>query len=51
MKYYSLFFKNSNEAISKTKSSNLNEAIDFFCSQKRLPKVKFNELFEVKLTE
>ena len=48
MKRYSLFSKNSNEAINSIKSISLEGAILFFASQKRLDLEKFNALFEVR---
>jgi hypothetical protein len=48
MKRYSLYHKNSDEAINSIKSSTLEGAIIFFASQKRLDLEKFNALFEVK---
>ena len=48
MKRYSLFSKNSNEAINSIKSISLEGAIIFFASQKRLDLEKFNAIFEVK---
>jgi hypothetical protein len=48
MKRYSLFSKNSNEAINSIKSSTLEGAILFFASQKQLNLEKFNTLFEVR---
>jgi hypothetical protein len=48
MKRYSLYHKNSNEAINSVKSASLEGAILFFASQKRLDLEKFNALFEVR---
>ena len=48
MKRYSLFSKNSNEAINSIKSAYLEGDILFFASQKRLDLEKFNALFEVR---
>jgi hypothetical protein len=48
MKRYSLYHKNSNEAINSIKSISLEEAILFFTSQKRLTLNLFNELFDVR---
>lgn len=48
MKRYSLFSKQSNEAINSIKSLNLEGAILFFASQKRLELDQFHKLFEVK---
>lgn len=50
MKRYSLFTKNSNEAINNIPSKNIEEAKLFFIAQKRLTKEKFDLLFEVRLT-
>jgi hypothetical protein len=49
MKRYGLFTKNSNEAINNIPSRSLEEAKQFFISQKRLNEEKFNQLFEVRL--
>ena len=48
MKRYSLYHKNSDEAINSIKSISLEGAILFFASQKRLDLEKFNALFEVR---
>ena len=48
MKRYSLYSKNSNEAINSIKSSSLEGAILFFAAQKRLMVNLFNELFDVR---
>jgi hypothetical protein len=48
MKRYSLFSKQSNEAINSIKSSNLEGAILFFAAQKRLELDQFHKLFEVR---
>lgn len=48
MKRYSLYIKNSNEAINSVKSASLEGAILFFASQKRLDLEKFNNLFDVR---
>jgi hypothetical protein len=48
MKRYSLYHKNSNEAINSVKSASLEGAILFFASQKRLNLEKFNTLFDVR---
>jgi hypothetical protein len=48
MKRYSLYHKNSNEAINSIKSASLEGAILFFTSQKRLNLEKFNTLFDVR---
>jgi hypothetical protein len=48
MKRYSLYHKNSDEAINSIKSISLEGAILFFASQKRLMINLFNELFDVR---
>jgi hypothetical protein len=48
MKRYSLYTKNSDEAINSVKSASLEGAVLFFASQKRLDLEKFNNLFEVR---
>ena len=48
MKRYSLYHKNSNEAINSIKFKSLEEAILFYAVQKRLDLEKFNALFEVR---
>lgn len=48
MKRYGLFSKNSNEAINSIKSANLEGAILFFASQKRLEIDQFHKLFDVR---
>jgi hypothetical protein len=48
MKRYSLYNKNSTEAINSIKSISLEGAILFFASQKRLMINAFNELFDVR---
>lgn len=48
MKRYSLYHKNSDEAINSIKSASLEGAILFFASQKRLMLNLFNELFDVR---
>jgi hypothetical protein len=48
MKLYSLYHKNSDEAINSIKSASLEGAILFFAAQKRLNLEKFNTLFNVK---
>lgn len=48
MKRYSLFSKNSNEAINSIKSISLEGARIFFAYQKQLDLEKFNTLFEVR---
>jgi hypothetical protein len=48
MKRYSLYSKNSTEAINSIKSPSLEGAILFFASQKRLMVNLFNELFDVR---
>jgi hypothetical protein len=48
MKRYSLFAKNSNEAINSIKSASLEGAVLFFASQKQLDLKKFNTLFDVR---
>jgi hypothetical protein len=48
MKRYSLYSKNSTEAINSIKSLSLEGAILFFASQKRLMVNLFNELFDVR---
>lgn len=49
MKRYGLFIKNSNEVINNIPSRNLEEAKQFFISQKQLSEEKFDQLFEVRL--
>jgi hypothetical protein len=48
MKRYSLYHKNSDEAINSIKSASLEGAILFFASQKRLMLNLFNGLFDVR---
>jgi hypothetical protein len=48
MKRYSLYNKNSTEAINTIKSANLEGAILFFAAQKRLELDQFHKLFEVR---
>lgn len=49
MKEYYFYFKSDNkmEAISKTKASSLEDAIELFCETKKMKKDQFNELFNV----
>jgi hypothetical protein len=49
MKRYGLFAKNSNEAINNIPSKNIEEAKQFFVSQKQLNVEKFDQIFEVRL--
>ena len=48
MKRYSLYSKNSNEAINSIKSSTLEGAILFFASQKRLMVNIFDGVFDLR---
>jgi hypothetical protein len=48
MKRYSLYNKNLTEAINSIKSANLEGAILFFASQKRLEIDQFHKLFDVR---
>lgn len=50
MKRYSLYHKNSNEAINSIKFNSLEEAILFYAAQKRLDIDKFNTLFDVRVS-
>jgi len=49
MKEYYFYFKSDNkmEAISKTKASSLEDAIELFCETKKMKVSQFNELFNV----
>ena len=49
MKEYYFYFKSDNkmEAISKTKASSLEDAIQLFCETKKMKLSQFNELFNV----
>jgi hypothetical protein len=48
MKRYSLYNKNATEAINSIKSANLEGAIFFFATQKRLEIDQFHKLFDVR---
>ena len=45
---YNLFLKNNNEIIDRVPASNLEEAIFFFMTRKRMNEETFNNLYEVK---
>ncbi len=49
MKEYYFYFKSdtTKEALSKTKASSLEDAIELFCEAKKMKKDQFSELFNV----
>jgi Holliday junction resolvasome RuvABC DNA-binding subunit len=49
MKEYYFYFKSDTkkEALSKTKASSLEDAIELFCETKKMKKDQFSELFSV----
>ena len=49
MKEYYFYFKSDTkkEALSKTKASSLEDAIELFCEAKKMKKDQFSELFSV----
>ena len=49
MKEYYFYFKSDTkkEALSKTKASSLEDAIELFCEAKKMKKDQFSELFNV----
>lgn len=51
MKRYSLYIKNSNEAINNIPSQSIEEAKLYFIAKKRLTEQQFDLLFEVRLTK
>lgn len=48
MKRYSLYFKNSIEAINNIPSRSIEEAKQFFIAKKKLTEEQFDQLFEVR---
>ena len=48
---YILVIKSNNEAISKIKADNHDEAYEFFIQRKQMDKKAFNSIYEVKKDE